>query len=988
MTKILTMCAAMWMLCGTVFAQAPAAGKNFSVSLKTLPMTYQWKKDGTAISGATSSSYKINSVKSGDAGSYTVMVSNSIGNLTSDEAVLTVITKPVIASFTKDVTVTEGNRAVFSVTATGGNLSYQWYKDNIAISGATGETYTIEKTMVSDAGTRYKVVVNNIAGNVTSALATLTVNIKPTITVQPVEQTVGPRSNVTLSVTATGTAPLSYQWYKDNKTIAGATGSSYTINSTTGNDTGTYMVKVSNAAGYVNSKSVKLTVKLGEAISSIYKRGKYAKVILHTAPVNTDNSYFVEDILPPLSNTLSYDITLFMTNSSVIPLDLTNIYSMAITNSYGGYYSATNHAIRWYFFDAEPRDIQYVVKVPWNCYKKMDLNGKVTFTEIEKDVTGDRSIDFNEKLHPADLNDYMDISTQEIASYCMSWKQFKNWSRPAPATGSTVIGTPYAARGVQIWLHGSDYLYKSEKEEPNCWIAGVIKPGGSGSGNIGVPVIIPIEQFNVASQELTEMEPDVPENLVVRAASEGDSTSTRTIRKNGNTATVSLSLRPDPEVILYFVEEIVPVMEGIEISDISNGGVYIKEKGTLRWAFMEGTPHDLSYTITLPNDYTGTVTLTGSTTFNMTEVQTTGDSVISDVTAPSITTQPKSQTVNEGSSVTFSVTATGSDLKYQWKKNGTAISGATKSSYTISSAKSSDEGSYTVTVSNSAGNVTSSAATLTVKTEPPPTGLSVRRSVNVTGNKATVTLTISNAPKGYFGSLEETWQRKDITFSGISNGGTAAEAEGGMKVSWSGFDMSGNYQFPGTLTYTASVPEGFSGTVTLSGQLMITTPGGTSSADIDTVNVTFTAAPSAPVITTQPKSQTVSEGGSVTLSVRATGSAPLIYQWFKNNSLLSGANGSSYTIPSASTNDAGTYMVMVTNAQGAVMSTPVILTVTQGGMPELSLTQTSGGKWKITFTGTLQESTDMKTWKNVSGTQSGAYTFTPSKGKKFYRAVK
>ena len=963
---------------------------TFSVSATgSGTLSYQWKKDGTAISGATGTSYKISSVKGSDAGSYTVTVSNSIGNLTSDEAVLTVITKPVIISFTKDLSVTEGNRAVFSVTATGGNLNYQWYKDNIAISGATAATYTIESTATSDAGSRYKVTVSNVMGSVTSDLMTLTVNIRPTITVQPEDQTVGPRSNVTLSVTATGTAPLSYQWYKDNKTIAGATSSSYTISNTTGSDTGTYMVKVSNAAGYVNSKSVKLTVKLGEAISSIYKRGKYAKVILHTAPVNTDNSYFVEDILPPLSNTLSYDITLFMTNSSVIPLDLTNIYSMAITNSYGGYYSATNHAIRWYFFDAQPRDIQYVVKVPWNCYKKMDLNGKVTFTEIEKDVTGDRSIDFNEKLHPADLNDYMDISTQEIASYCMSWKQFRNWSRPAPATGSTVIGTPYAARGVQIWLHGSDYLYKSEKVEPNCWIAGVIKPGGSGSGNIGVPVIIPIEQFNVASQELTEMEPDVPENLVVRAASEGDSTSTRTIRKNGNTATVSLSLRPDPEVILYFVEEIVPVMEGIEISDISNGGVYIKEKGTLRWAFMEGTPHDLSYTITLPNDYTGTVTLTGSTTFNTTEVQTTGDSVISDVTAPAITAQPKSQTVNEGSSVTFSVTATGTaPLSYQWKKNGTAISGATKSSYTISSAKSSDEGSYTVTVSNSAGNVTSSAATLTVKTEPPPTGLSVRRSVSVTGNKATVTLTISNAPKGYFGSLEETWQRKDITFSGISNGGTAAEAENGMKVSWSGFDMSGNYQIPGTLTYTASVPEGTSATVALSGQLMITTPDGTVSADIDTVNVTFTAAPSAPVITTQPKSQTVSEGGSVTLSVTATGSAPLIYQWFKNNSLLSGANGSSYTIPSASTSDAGTYMVMVTNAQGAVMSTPVILTVTQGGVPELSLTQTSGGKWKITFTGTLQESTDMKSWKNVSGTQNGAYTFTPAKGKKFYRAVK
>ena len=88
-------------------------------------------------------------------------------------------------------------------------------------------------------------------------------------------------------------------------------------------------------------------------------------------------------------------------------------------------------------------------------------------------------------------------------------------------------------------------------------------------------------------------------------------------------------------------------------------------------------------------------------------------------TAPTIITQPISQTVNEGSSVTFSVVATGTEpLSYQWYKDSSPISGATDSSYTIGSAKASDEGSYFVIVSNSVGNAVSSVATLTVKTMP------------------------------------------------------------------------------------------------------------------------------------------------------------------------------------------------------------------------------------------------------------------------------
>lgn len=102
-------------------------------------------------------------------------------------------------------------------------------------------------------------------------------------------------------------------------------------------------------------------------------------------------------------------------------------------------------------------------------------------------------------------------------------------------------------------------------------------------------------------------------------------------------------------------------------------------------------------------------------------------------TAPSVTTPPATQTVVAGTSVTFSVTATGTDpLSYQWRRGTQAIPGATSASYTIVSAQTTDAGSYDVVVSNPAGSATSAAATLTVTV---PTGYSAWLLSNFTADE-------------------------------------------------------------------------------------------------------------------------------------------------------------------------------------------------------------------------------------------------------------
>src|SRR5262249_58616239 len=80
-------------------------------------------------------------------------------------------------------------------------------------------------------------------------------------------------------------------------------------------------------------------------------------------------------------------------------------------------------------------------------------------------------------------------------------------------------------------------------------------------------------------------------------------------------------------------------------------------------------------------------------------------------------------------------------------------------------------------------------------------------------------------------------------------------------------------------------------------------------------------------INTQPASTSVVVGSAVQLNVVASGTSPLNYQWRKDGNPISGATSPTLAINSASTSDAGTYTVTVTNTAGSVTSDPAVLTV-------------------------------------------------------------
>ncbi|MBL8330669.1 MAG: hypothetical protein JNJ71_17660 [Rubrivivax sp.] len=252
----------------------------FSVAASGAGLSYQWRRNGTAIDGATGASWVTGALAPADSGArFSVVVSGTAGSVTSSDAVLTVnALAPVISVAPAAVSVTAGQAASFSVSAAGSApLSYQWLRAGVAIAGATSSSYTTGLLSTADNGAQISVRVSNAAGSVTSAAAGLSVTaaaLAPVIATQPANVTVAAGTSATFSVAiGAGTAPFSYQWLRNGTDIPGANASSYTTGTLSASDTGaSFQVRVSNAAGPVSSNSALLTVSVPPTPSASTQR--------------------------------------------------------------------------------------------------------------------------------------------------------------------------------------------------------------------------------------------------------------------------------------------------------------------------------------------------------------------------------------------------------------------------------------------------------------------------------------------------------------------------------------------------------------------------------------------------------------------------------------------------------------------------------------------------------------------------------------------
>jgi hypothetical protein len=329
-------------------------------------------------------------------------------------------------------------------------------------------------------------------------------------------------------------------------------------------------------------------------------------------------------------------------------------------------------------------------------------------------------------------------------------------------------------------------------------------------------------------------------------------------------------------------------------------------------------------------------------------------------TSPGITTPPQDQTVTQGQNASFTVLASGSTpLAYQWNFNGSAISGSTSALLTLTNVQADQAGSYTVTVSNILGTITSHAANLTVDV---PAGIATQPQSQVV------------------------MQGGDVSFSVVATGTASPD------YTWyfNGSILAGAGDSPSiTLTNVQTTNAG-------NYLVVVQNNWGAITSSVATLTVVTVAG-----IITPPQSQTVQAGQNAAFNVIASNTAPLSYAWNFDGAPLPGATNSTLMLTNVSSLLAGSYTVTVSDLAGSVTSPvatltvdtpPPILSVNSGlGIGSsgftLQLTVPAGQTYVIMASTNLQNWTPIET--NISA--SGSAVFTDSEATNYpvriYRAV-
>ena len=185
------------------------SGNNatFSVTADGAALSYQWKKNGVAIAGATSSSYTVYNVTASDAGSYEVSVTNSGGTVNSNIAYLntTITVQPSPAS----QTIATGNNVTLSVSATNAT-GYQWLRNGVNIPEATSSSYTISQLTTSNSGSYQVSAINSESDGCATVISNAVIVNASVILYSKSSGNLNVASNWGVNTNGTGSTPVNF----------------------------------------------------------------------------------------------------------------------------------------------------------------------------------------------------------------------------------------------------------------------------------------------------------------------------------------------------------------------------------------------------------------------------------------------------------------------------------------------------------------------------------------------------------------------------------------------------------------------------------------------------------------------------------------------------------------------------------------------------------------------------------------------------------
>ncbi|MGZ4963234.1 MAG: immunoglobulin domain-containing protein, partial [Limisphaerales bacterium] len=624
-----------------------------------------------------------------------------------------------------------GATATFTIGAFGSSpISYQWLYNGGSIAGATNSTLTLTNVQLTDAGT-YSVALNDLASSLVSSNAVLNVGYAPAIMTQPVSQTIVQSNSVTFSVSASGTGPLTYQWYLNNLPIAQATASILTLTNLQPSNSGSYRVVISSSFGMVTSSNAVLQVDAPPQITS--------------QPPNT--------IYAAVGSTATMFASAANGSGATLPAVPSGTLRLWLKADAGVVTNGSGHVSAWHDQSGNANDAMQAN----SDQQPLLLNpatssswGAVRFDGVESSTSGDFMQGSGDVGIPNAFTAFLFYSENSTSdSY--------GWGKAI-----WIVGVPST--------YGSCRGYASINNEPTftTW-------GNDYTANFSLPV---------SSYRISTMRFNTNQNF----AELFDYTAT-----SSNLFTFNTSGQSNPGAGYYLgglgsqvrnfggdIAELIIYRGALSDSDRLQVEQYLQQK-YYQTAVTSGLSYQWQFNgADLPGATNGTFVITNvqfanAGTYDMVVSNAAGTATSSNAmlvvgVSPTISGQPQSQSLPMNSTLVLSATASGTDpLSYQWRFNGTPIAAATTSTLTITNVQAAAAGSYSVVITNVFGTVTSSNAVVKVDAYPQIFGQPQSQAVTL-GNGASFSVaTDPSLPSVTSGTLR-LWLKGDAGVTTNSTG--------------------------------------------------------------------------------------------------------------------------------------------------------------------------------------------------------------------------